>query len=296
MKKSIGLLLVLIPLFLSAQPTEKSLLWKISGNGLTKSSYLFGTIHLIPKRDFFLSKAVEQAFGSTEQVVFEIDMKEIEDQTAQIGLIMKAMMRGDSTLQDLVSAVDYEVIKEEFEKRGMPLSMFERLKPLFLSTMLLGDGKPTPGDSENLLDDFKSYEVELMRLAQEQNKDIKGLESIDYQMSIFDSIPYRTQAAMLVAGIKKDDKGNKEEFQQMLELYKKQDIEAMQALFSADKEGTAVFEKLLLTDRNRRWISEMQKLMAQKVTFFAVGAGHLGGEKGIIVLLRKAGFTLSSFQ
>ena len=290
----VGLLQAQIPIVSGAVKSEapaieNALLWKITGNGLKQNSYLFGTIHLIPKADFRIPPNVDRTFKDCQQVVFEVNMEEMTDQSAQIGLLMKSMMRGDSTLKDLVSPADYKLLEAEFEKMKMPLAMFERMKPMFLSAMMVGDGKPMPADEGMNMDDMKSYEVELMQLAQMQNKTIKGLETIDFQMSVFDSIPYKTQAKMLIDGLKSKSSGD-DEYKKMVELYKKQDINAMQKVFGDDQTGMAAFEGLLLVRRNKAWIATMEKMMSKNPCFFAVGAGHLGGTTGVVALLRKEGY------
>ncbi|MNY79236.1 TraB family protein [compost metagenome] len=55
-------------------------------------------------------------------------------------------------------------------------------------------------------------------------------------------------------------------------------------------------EELMLFSRNKKWIPRMRKIMAVKPTFFAVGAAHLGGENGVIALLRKEGYKLRAVR
>ena len=122
--------------------------------------------------------------------------------------------------------------------------------------------------------------------ARSQNKTVDGLETAAYQMSMFDSIPYDVQARMLVASIQQNDQGADEDYRKMIDLYKAQDITAMGALITEEGDELANYEQLLLTNRNRNWIPVMANMMSKKATFFAVGAGHLGGSKGVIALLR----------
>ena len=75
-------------------PTEKSLLWKVSANGLKKPSYVYGTIHLIPKDKLEFGEATRKALDGTQRIAFEIDMKEMTNMRMQIGLMTKAFMAG----------------------------------------------------------------------------------------------------------------------------------------------------------------------------------------------------------
>ncbi|MBL7815510.1 MAG: TraB/GumN family protein [Saprospiraceae bacterium] len=281
----------------SVSADKKALLWEITGKDLSKPSYLYGTIHMIPKKDFFLSDAAKKAIDSCKRVTFEINMKDMNNPMALVGVFMKAMMNDGSRLKDLVSKEDYKLVKNHFDSLGLPMAMLERVKPMFLSVMVDGGGaQMNPFDTTATESANVSYEFEIMRIAEKQKKEFAGLETMEFQMSIFDSIPYKAQAEMLVKSVKSGGKGGDNEFAKMVEMYKEQDIEAMAKMLnpsdSSDTEGLGQYETMLVTTRNLNWIPLMGKSMAKRSTFFAVGAGHLGGEKGVVNLLRKEGYTL----
>ena len=270
-----------------APKTENALLWEISGNGLSTASYLYGTIHMIGKDDFFLTDATKTSLEKTKKVTFEINMEDMMDIANLMPLMMKAFMNGDTTLNDLLSEKDYKLIESHFEKVGLPMMFINRIKPLFLSA-LTGD-EATGFGGEN--SEIKSYEMELMEMAKQQDKEIDGLETAEFQMSMFDSIPYKVQAEMLVQSLKSTDSGD-DQFARMVELYKNQDLEGMQTMMQSDEEGIGDYEDLLLIRRNINWIPVMGEMMKIQPTFFAVGAGHLGGNQGVVALLRLQGYTL----
>jgi uncharacterized protein YbaP (TraB family) len=109
-------------------------------------------------------------------------------------------------------------------------------------------------------------------------------------MSIFDSIPYRVQAEMLLEQIIQKDSGVSM-MDELAGIYKNQDIQEMEKMMQDDA-GMDQFKDLLLFKRNKRWVAPIIDLMRKQPTLFAVGAGHLPGEMGVISLLRQAGFTL----
>ncbi|MFK8100976.1 MAG: TraB/GumN family protein [Saprospiraceae bacterium] len=273
----------------SLAPKEKALLWEISGKDVKKVSYLYGTIHMIGAEDFFLTPDTKKAFGEAEQVAFEINMEDMTNMGAQMSLLMGAMMKDGLSLKDLISEEDYKFVDTYFKEIGLPLFLLERLKPMLLTTFASGD--MSPGDLSS--GKMKSYEMEFMEMAKSGEKPMMGLETVEFQLSMFDSIPYKVQANMLVETLKAGDTGN-DEFQDMVELYKNQDISGMLTMFEGEEAegGLGDYEDLLLNSRNRNWIPIMGATMKEKQTFFAVGAGHLGGESGVIALLRKAGYTL----
>ncbi len=280
-------------LSLAGEPADKGLLWKISGNDLKDPSYLFGTIHLIDKENFFFPSGTLSAFEKAKKVVFEIDMNDMNDMSMLFSMMSGIMMSGGKTLADLLSEDDYNLVKEHFTQMGLPFMMFERLKPMFLSIMASMDMDPSSLSSGEM----KSYEMEFMEMASAQQKETGGLETIAFQMSLFDSIPYEAQAEMLVQAIQTAaDANSNQQFEEMIKLYKAQDIEKLQQSISEDESGISEFEELLLTKRNEAWIPQMKKMMTENITFFAVGAGHLGGKNGVINLLRKEGYTLEAVK
>ncbi len=266
-------------------PLANSLLWEITGKGLEKPSYVFGTIHMIDREHYFLTDAAREAFDKAYNVTFEIDMEEMTDLGRLMPLMMKAFMQGDTTLQDLLSEEEYSLVSNHFQEIGLPMMFVERIKPMFLSALTSGDmSSPTAQQ------DIVSYEMELMEMAQDKEKEIMGLETAEYQMSMFDSIPYRVQADMLVAAIQ-DQSGSSDQMERMIELYTTQNIEGMQSLMEEDQD-VLDYQDLLLVTRNRNWIPVMEKRMADGPSFFAVGAGHLAGAEGVLRLLMEAGYSI----
>ncbi len=267
-------------------PTEKSLAWKISGKGLKKPSYLYGTIHIIPKNEFELPGSIREGLDNVRRVTFEIDMKEMTNLASQMSLITKSFMAGGKTLKDLLNAEDYKLVKAKMAEKGLPSGMFERMKPMFLSTLFSSDeGGPTAGGA------ITSVEMELYRISKNRRLESAGLETAAFQMSVFDSIPYAAQAKMLVDNLRSVDTSSTQagQLDQMLQMYRDQDITAMQSMIGEDS-GMGQYEDILLKKRNLNWIPVMGRMMAEKPTLFAVGAGHLGGKYGVVALLRKEGY------
>jgi uncharacterized protein YbaP (TraB family) len=268
-------------------PKARALLWKIQGNGLRKPSYLFGTIHLIPKSDLVFSEYVISAVGAVDYIVFEIDMKEMTNFRTQLSLLTKSMMPAGMTLAQLLSDEDYAFVRSSFEQSGLPWGIVERLKPMFSASLLSdGDKGAVMGNTQ-----LTSVEMEIWKLAKKRKLPSAGLETAAYQMSVFDSIPYAFQAQLLLETLRGGQAGA-DDFASLVSLYKQQDIDAMQRTISDSGAASALYEDVLLFQRNRNWIPVMRDIMRRQPSFFAVGAGHLGGPSGVIALLREAGFSV----
>lgn len=284
------LLFGLAALTAAAQKDNNSLLWKISGNGIEKPSYLFGTIHMICKEDAFLSENLVKAIREADKVYLELDLDNLFE---LLGVMTKMKMRNDTTLADLLTPEEYSQIKAHFEKNGsmLPFSVIETYKPLVASSLLM--------ESAMVCDEQVSMEQLVMEEAKKNGKKIDGLETMAFQMSMFDSIPYKIQAKELLKGIATGDKNESDEtaeFRKMMEAYKEQDLAKLSDMISKSDEGMMQYEDILLYNRNRNWVEKLKTLVKERSMVIAVGAGHLPGEKGVISLLRKEGYKVTPVE
>lgn len=290
MKKwGLGLLVAITSLTTFAQGKSKNefntLLWQISGNGLQRPSYLFGTIHMICSNDAILSDSLKDAIKNSDAVYFEVDMDNLFE---MLGVVRKMKMRNDTTLADLLDQQDYEKVKKYFEDKEtvLPFSILETYKPLIAASMLMESGTECQSP--------EAMEEVIMKEAKRCNKTVKGLETMAYQMSIFDTIPYKMQALQLVKYIDDADKGktDNKEYDELLQAYKDQDLSKLEQLTKATDMGIANFADILLYNRNQNWVEKLKQIFKDNPVVVAVGAGHLPGDRGVINLLRKAGYTV----
>lgn len=283
MKKIFISLLTLLTSFSFSQKLENSLLWKISGNGLKSDSYLYGTIHITC--DASLDENTIKALDKTQQLYLELDM---DDKSMQMQMMKYMMMKDGTKLSTLLNEDDFRAV-DDFLKKHMSMSakMFDGFKPFIVSTMLY----------PSILEcSIQNIERELIIINKNNNnKEVFGLETIKEQMEIFDQIPYEIQAEELVKMVKSDLKKDKEEIKKMIAIYKNKDIDAMQQIMDeSENKITSENKKILIYDRNNKWIPTIIKIINEKPTFIAVGAGHLAGNEGIIKLLRRNGYRVEA--
>lgn len=258
-------------------PTEKTLLWKISGNNLQQPSYLYGTLHLLCPDQININTSITNAFNNSKQLFLEIDL----DDPQMMVKAMQGMMMPDSiSLEKLVGKIDYDSMNTIFKNTaGMPLSVMGRAKPMLLMSAVF------PAILKCNPDGFEKH---FQTMAKAKKMNLKGLETIEYQMRIFDTIPYKVQADMLKNMLYHLD-STKSQFDEMLAVYLSKDINAIQQLTTKDPEF-GKYDAMMLQNRNQNWIPVMAAEMKKAPTFFAVGAAHLGGINGVINLLRKRGY------
>lgn len=273
---------VLLSIFsLSAQELEDSTLWKISGNGLETSSYLFGTIHITC--DATLSDKVKIALDETSQMVMELDM---DDPSMQAKMMAGIYMKEGKRIKNMVSEEDYKILNEFVTKNlGASLEMVGNMKPSMISASMYPKMIDCP---------MQSYELTLVKSSKAEGEEIYGLETVEEQLQVFDDIPYEDQIKDLLKSAKDNMAKDKENFAILMETYKTQNIEMMLDMMNSEEAGSiAQHQDKLLENRNKNWIPKIKKYSAEP-TFFAVGAGHLAGENGVINLLRKEGFTVKA--
>jgi uncharacterized protein len=289
--KILGWVLLLVPSLFAFRGQETStigdsLFWEISGNGLKQSSYLFGTIHMIRKDDFFLPKVVEEKFESCQILALEIDL----DMTIaeKIDLAQKTMLPDAKTIADYIDSSEYQELRNYMiNDVGIKLKKtdkYMRLKPFFLSSVILTEQ----------LDDIKSYEEEFMAMAKKNKMKSMGLESIEYQFDIVDKVSIENQLILLMEGTKEID--GLDQFAQMVNLYKNQQLNTLYELTISESTGIDNFKTDFLDTRNSNWIPIIEKSIKDASVFIAVGAGHLAGETGVISLLKAHGYTVTALK
>jgi hypothetical protein len=283
-----GLLSAIISFAQSPQPaatqTAHTLLWRITGKGSTRPSYLFGTMHILCADNANLSDSLKAAIASVDEVFFEIDLGNLAD---MLNAVQFMRMKNDLKLSDLLKPAEYTRVKSYFttHETMLPFSMLERFKPMLISGIIEEQGlgcTTTDGMEMRIMTELRNHDTK---------KPIKGLETAAFQASLFDSIPYKKQAKELVGYIDSMDV-NKKLTQQLAELYTQQDLDGIQALSDKDDPGMNDYMDLLLYARNRKWAKMLDNLLPEKSLLIAVGAGHLPGKQGVIELLRKEGFTV----
>jgi uncharacterized protein YbaP (TraB family) len=284
-----GVLVSLLAISAWSQSAENTLLWKISGNGIEKPSYLFGTIHMLCGDDAALSDNMKKAIRNCDEIYFEVDLDNLFE---MIGAMGKMKMNGDTTLHDLLNDSDYQKVKNYFEDKGsmLPFSMLETFKPMLAASTL--EESSLPCDNTTMMEQV------IMQEAKQYNKKIKGLETMAYQAGVLDSIPYHLQAEQLLEYINKANQGDHsdKELLEMLAAYKEQDLNKLEKLLISSDAGVSSFTDVLLYHRNENWVKKLKDILPGKSLVIAVGAGHLPGDKGVISLLRKAGYTVTPVE
>ena len=260
-----------------------TLLWKISGNSLQQPSYMFGTMHILCSDDVKLGDSLKNVIKNVGKIYFEVDM---DDMMEMMGVMAYIRMNNNQKLSDLLTPEEYKKLQDYFTKNPfqMPLQMMETFKPFFISSIIEEQRMTCPNK--------KGMEQLIMDEATQYKKEIKGLETMKFQASVFDSIPYKEQAKELVKSLDSLNESG-QQTKELIAVYKQQDLGKIEALSSKEDAGMDKYMDLLLYNRNTDWVTKIGNLTPTGSYLFAVGAAHLAGNRGVLNLLRQKGYTVT---
>jgi uncharacterized protein len=259
---------------------EKTLLFSIKGKD-TKPSFLFGTVHMIADTAYYFPAKLDKTLGKADQLVLEIDNIGDRAKAQKMLLLDSGNVFDQFTPEQADSIVQWGSsllgMKPEAFKKS-----FSGMKPFVLVQI---------GVQAMMNAHSKSYEMDLISKAGVNKQPVRGLESMESQFAIFDNLKPEVLTEMIMEGIRHPEKAAETQ-QQMVALYVAKDVEGLAKLI-VESEDIAGSAEELLYRRNRNWIPVMTDYMKTQSCFFAVGAGHLGGDQGVIQLLKDAGYTVT---
>lgn len=258
-----------------------TLLWKIEGKN-SKPSYLFGTMHMINGEFYHFSNNLTQRIVASEAIIMEMGGMPNPLTTFQAMSLDSGKVHDYFTKDQLIELLAFMdtvmgISPQEFDQT------YGAMKPFFILQTL----------SQNYFDaSAKSYDLTIMSLAAEKNIPLIGLETIEEQLGFFDEIPMASMAEMILETIRNQEE-EKESTLKLMEFYSKEKVDKLIPLLEKQSVEIMNFEDVFLYNRNMAWVPKIEKEIKNKACFVAVGAAHLFGKKGLIELLRAAGYTVT---
>jgi len=287
--KNIKLLLIFFLGFsfvLHAQTKKvtNTLLWEISGNGLKKPSYLFGTHHLIRKKFADTMKVLQEKLNLADAVVGEMITDSSTQEKMGPFLIMK-----NTTLDSLLTKTEYKEVEGYFKSKqpDFELKQLNNFKPAMISLMI------TLFDNPDLMDNVGKEGMDdgFQHEAKKNAKPVYGLETAEYQASLLFDNDLQNQKKALLKAVREVDK-SKLKMEELKSGYLHQDMDKLTKLFKIQDEESKEFMTELLKNRNKRWLDQLPAMMQKQSLFIAVGAGHLVGDEGLIKGLQAKHYIL----
>lgn len=256
---------------------DKSILWEISGNGLKESSYLLGTFHLVCKADLHVANKVLTAIEVVDQIALEVNLADVRELMS-----IQELMVSPTALSDQLTVEEQVAFRNLLkDKYAIDLEVVDHLPPVLVMGMLA---------MKEISCEVTGYDMEILQVGLSKNKHFIGLERFKDQIELTNQI---YTAKEILTQLKEKD-SEEASFDSMVTAFNQEDIETLYNIAIDPKSLSKEGKTILLDNRNRAWIEKMIDLMPKQRTLFAVGAGHLAGEVGVIALLREKGFTVQA--
>ena len=279
-------ILTILALSLLCLTSNAQLLWKISGNGIKKPSYILGTHHGCPFTYCDSIPGLMKVHAKVDNIIGEINMIELAQMSPERMQQMQAMMMmpADTSLLSLFNEEETAKVNEWLKKEmGASLEMLSMMKPM---TIMVTVQNKVMMEVIPDVANMTTIDKYMQTLGQSKGKSIGELETADYQMTLLYGNSLEEQADALLEMI---DQGESRELMvQLTDAYKSQNLDTLWEIFQ--EQMTDYEYDAIVKVRNLNWEKQMKELLPKQSTLFVVGAGHLPGEKGMINLLREAGY------
>lgn len=258
-------------------------LWVVKDEDTT--IYLFGTVHILKPGLGWFDDGVKTAFEASDRLVLEM----VEPPAAETqALFMKmAMDQSGKTLRSKMTDADRAIYQDALKKIGLPVEGLDPFDPWAAAVTMSVLAMQKQGFDIN-----SGAEKQLSAAAKASNKPIGGVETMEFQLGVFDSMPESEQIRFLVETAKMSDDSGKM-MDRMVELWGTPDPEGLGQLMNEGLTSRALYDALL-TRRNANWAKWISAEMEKPgTTFMAVGAGHLAGATSVQALLPAYGLSAS---
>jgi uncharacterized protein len=287
MKKVVFVIALLLLVMPRIKAQESSILWEITGNGITKPSYLFGSLKFIGEKEFYLPKEVTEKIKQSAIFAIEDEV----DHHAQHELNKVLHFPKGESLSTHLSAEDYNKVVNFFESEfKISKKQFEakyaKLIPLAISISMT---------RLSLGEKVKFYDIELLKFAKSNKVKSYSLESVDREAKALTSFSIEDQTAALLHTVNNFEK-QKAEFQKLMEDYPQGKLEEIFEYTLHPLENNQDFINTFFYQRNKEWMPKIEKMISENVAFISVGVSHLEGDGGLLNLFKEKGYTLTPIK
>ena len=260
----------------------KHMLFRVRGpNGATV--YILGSVHLLSPDAGKLPAEVDSAFAKAKTVAFETSIDSVQMRAQE--MLLKARYAPGQSLKTSLTPAGLAKADSVVRMYGLSLDQLDGFKPWFVSialtqmVMMKAQFQPQYG-----------VDIQLNTRAKEAHKNIVGLESVDFQMNLFDTISPEDQERMITSN--KGPEESAKELDKIKNAWLAGDLAGLENLFKEEAESPKMAD-IMLNNRNASWVPQIDQMLKGKDdVLVVVGAAHLVGKKGVLEMLRAKGYTI----
>ena len=261
---------------------DPQILWKVQSSQNT--IYLAGSIHVLQKHHYPLHQAFDDAFNESARVIFEVDPDGQSSPVAQMNMLRKGLYLNGETLPNVLSPGSYATAKANMTELGMHIEDFHRMKPWMAATAVMALELQKLGFESAYGVDRHFFEK-----AQAAGKDIQGLETVEFQLDLFDKLPLLIQEQFLLQTLE-DLKTLDTQVSEMVKAWKHGNVQELETLLVGMGEYPELNQALVI-NRNKDWLPYIEQALQEKEpVFIVVGALHLLGREGLVATLQQKGY------
>jgi hypothetical protein len=268
---------------LQAAPA-RNFIWKVSSR--QSVIYVVGSVHLLTPDFYPLAPAVDNAYKDCDLLVEEVDIGEMGI-GAQFSMVQRGMLPSTQPLDKILSASTMALLNKKAGSLGLPLEALMQLKPWMISLTIEALQWQNAGFDADLGLDKHFYDI-----AKADNKNVQGLETVEYQISRFDEMPMSLQDHMLSETLNGIDT-EQANMSKMIDAWRSGDAASLERIVLKDLQQEPELYRRLLVERNRNWMPKLEALLTRRThAMVVVGAAHLVGPDGLVTALRAKGYTV----
>lgn len=261
-----------------------SLLWKIEGNDC-KTSYLFGTMHIIDEEYYKMSESLAEKINTSDAIIMEVGGMPNPFETLKLMSLDSGTVHSYFTKEQLVTLLEFMDKKLNTSPETFH-AVYGKMKPFFILQAI---------SQGYFSDKTVSYDLNIMGMANEKKIPLIGLETIEEQLGFFDAISPTEMANLIMESVANFDE-EKKQTKKMMQIYSEQRVDKLIPMLNKTSPEIMAYSDIFLYNRNKAWIPKLKEEMKTKKCFIAVGAAHLFGDGGIIDLLQKEGYTVTAIS
>ena len=266
----------------------KHFLWKVSRG--TAVAYLVGSIHVGTAAMYPLDAVITQSFERASRLVVEVNVAGVDQDAMAQRMLGAGMYTDGKSLREAIAPQTWRDLEQACTQLNVPLPLLQMQKPWLASLMLTTFAAKAYGYDEKL-----GIDLHFLQRAKQRGIAVVELESLDFQLGLFDHLSPTEQEAMLKQTLADVRKGAAN-FAAMVTSWRQGDSGQMETLVNDSFDKTPNSDhlyQLMFTDRNAGMAAKVDGLLQQGgVSFVVVGSGHLIGPQGVVGLLKKRGYSV----
>jgi uncharacterized protein len=259
--------------------------------GVHNVVYLAGSIHMLPAKDSALPPGFTRAYADSKKLVMELDLGNLDPMEAVAWMSDHGTLPAGKTLHAMLGEQRYGRVSAAAASLGLPTLGLDTLAPWVVGIEITDLAYVQEG-----FDPDQGVEEQLVRRAQADGKPTAGLETLPEELSSLSTLSSEDQVRMLEQTLD-DLKDIKSELGEVMSAWRQGDAKRLGTLLSTEYNAFPTLYKPLVTDRNQRWMPQLEELLHGKDNVLVVvGALHLVGQGGLLELLHKKGYTITQLE